>query len=424
MPPPFIQRLKNISLLASLVAIPLSTHAQSWQFKGEGRFFSAPTLAGNSILAGSSAGHLYAIDVQSGQQRWKFSAGKEIATQPCIAGNTAVVGSYDGNYYGVNIKNGLAVWTFKTGGERKNGGKGLWSMQPATDYMEDPYDFFLSAPATDGKSVFFGSSDSSIYALDAATGNLRWKFRTSAPVHGGAAYSNNTVVIGSWDTYVYALDAKTGQLKWKFKTGTDTLYGGVLEGIQARPAIAGGRVFVGARDAKFRAIDLATGKLIWTYDGGNAWISGTAEIDGDHVYVGTSDSYLLLKLDAETGKEIFRNKGGGYIFGAPAVSKDLVAYGDFTGRMYLLNKDSLDVFRTFDTPGRKAHGTSLLDRDQIDFLFLAKGAIPEKYSTTLLVIDKLYALGPITAAPLIAGNTVFVASTDGTVYAIPLPNKR
>ena len=423
MPLPFLPQFKSIFLLAPLAAVSLSTHAQSWQFKGEGRFFSASTLTGNTILAGSSAGHLYAIDLQSGKQRWKFSAKKEIATQPCIAGNTAVVGSYDGHYYGVNVKNGQTVWTFKTGGERKNGGKGLWSMKPDTDYMEDVYDFFLSAPATNGKSVFFGSSDSSIYALDASTGKLKWKFRTQGPVHGGAAYSNNTVVIGSWDTYIYALDANTGKLRWKFKTGTDTQYGGVLEGIQARPVVADGRVYVGARDAQFRAIDLATGQLIWTYDGGNAWISGTAVADGEHVYVGTSDSYLLLKLDAKTGKEIFRNKGGGYVLGAPAVGKNLVAYGDFTGRMYLLNKDSLDVFRTFDTPGRKAHGTSTLDRDQIDFLFLAAGAVPEKYSTTLLVMDKLYALGPITAAPLIARKSVIVAATDGTVYAIPLPDQ-
>lgn len=422
--------MKSLFLTGALAAGCLASAAQSgsfsapqWTFRTEGRFLSSPALHGTTLLAGSTDHHLYAIDVKTGREKWKFATGGGIATEPCIAGNTAVIGSYDGHYYAVDARSGKERWRFKTGGERKNGGKGLWTMQPLHEYMEDPYDFFLSSPAANGKTVYFGSSDSCIYALDLASGALRWKFRTQGPVHGGAALSGNTLIAGSWDTYLYALDASNGRLLWKYQTGKDTVYHGVLEGIQSRPVIAGGKVFFGTRDARFRALDLATGTLRWTYDGGNAWIPGDAVVKDGRVYVGTSDSYLLLCLDAQTGKEIHQNKGGGYIFGAPAIQGNLLCYGDFTGRLYLQHTTSGTTQDIFETPGRKAHGAQLLDSAQaINFGHLAAGAPFEQYSTTIAVMDKLYKLGPFTAAPIIAGQTVYAASADGTVYAIPLTN--
>ena len=45
--------------------------------------------------------------------------------------------------------------------------------------------------------------------------------------------------MGSYDTYVYAVDAQTGKLKWKFQTGN---------GVVSSAAVSGGMVFVGSRD--------------------------------------------------------------------------------------------------------------------------------------------------------------------------------
>ena len=46
-----------------------------------------------------------------------------------------------------------------------------------------------------------------------------WKFETGGMVKGSPVVSGGTVYIGSRDHYVYALDADTGTEKWKFKTG-------------------------------------------------------------------------------------------------------------------------------------------------------------------------------------------------------------
>ena len=87
--------------------------------------------------------------------------------------------------------------------------------------MPDPFDFYLSSPAVwDGK-VYFGSGDGNVYALDADTGTLAWKFKTGDVVHASPAIVDGTLFIGSWDSYFYALDARTGKTKWRFKTGED-----------------------------------------------------------------------------------------------------------------------------------------------------------------------------------------------------------
>ncbi len=134
--------MKTIYLTIALAATSLGSLAQngpySWKFSTEGRFVSAPALFEKTLLAGNANGHLYAVDISTGTERWKFKTGKAIGTQPCIAANSAIFGSYDGHYYAVDARTGKLRWRFKTGGERKIGGKGLWTLQPLSTYMEDP----------------------------------------------------------------------------------------------------------------------------------------------------------------------------------------------------------------------------------------------------------------------------------------------
>jgi outer membrane protein assembly factor BamB len=65
----------------------------------------------------------------------------------------------------------------------------------------------------DGSTIFIGSEDHSVYALDAASGTLRWNYTTSFQVESSAVlspdncavYRNCTVYVGSDDGAIYAL---------------------------------------------------------------------------------------------------------------------------------------------------------------------------------------------------------------------------
>ena len=70
-----------------------------------------------------------------------------------------------------------------------------------------------------GGTVYVGSGDSKVYALDAATGRPRWTYTTGGPVFAGPAVAGGTVYVGSYeDRKVYALDAATGRPRWTYTT--------------------------------------------------------------------------------------------------------------------------------------------------------------------------------------------------------------
>jgi outer membrane protein assembly factor BamB len=79
--------------------------------------------------------------------------------------------------------------------------------------MSDPWDFWLSSPAVANGMVYFGSGDSYVYALDAATGALRWKGPSGDVVHSSPAIAGGNLIIGSWDSFVYAVDATSFKFK-------------------------------------------------------------------------------------------------------------------------------------------------------------------------------------------------------------------
>src|SRR5205814_1769261 len=72
-----------------------------------------------------------------------------------------------------------------------------------------------SNPVIRGNTVYLQDSTSSVYALDARTGALRWKHTYVAPNDG----PNGLTVVGSrvyaaTDTTAFALDAATGRRPW------------------------------------------------------------------------------------------------------------------------------------------------------------------------------------------------------------------
>jgi serine/threonine-protein kinase len=88
-----------------------------------------------------------------------------------------------------------------------------------------------------GSTVYIGSDDHKVYALDAATGHPRWTYTTGDWVVSGPAVAGSTVYIGSDDHKVYALDAATGHPRWTYTTG------GLV--YPSSPAVAGGTVYIG-----------------------------------------------------------------------------------------------------------------------------------------------------------------------------------
>ena len=145
-------------------------------------------------------------------------------------------------FYALDEATGQLKRKFETAGERRYAGRHLHGLLPAGESMPHSWDYFLSSPAVWNGGVYFGSGDGLVYALDAASGKLKWRFATADVVHSSPGISDGTLYIGSWNTYLYALDAASGKEVWRCKTGDDgEIHNHV--GIQASPAVADGSVY-------------------------------------------------------------------------------------------------------------------------------------------------------------------------------------
>lgn len=392
-----------------------------WKYKTDGKIFSSPIAKNGIVYIGSEDGFLYAIAEKNGDLKWKFKTDGAIHSSPSIFENTLYFGSFDGNYYAINATTGKEIWKFKTGGEHWIGEIGMWGFKPETQYMEDLWDFYLSSPVVYQNKkiafVLFGSSDGTVYSVDAKTGDLKWKFKTNGPVHGTPVIDKNKIYIGGWDATLYALNIESGKEIWQFTTGTKTGF----KGIQSSVAVSDGKVYFGAREPFFFSLDAETGKLLWKYDAENSWILSSAAIKDDLIYVGTSDTYALLALDAKTGVEKYRFKANGYVYSSPAIAGNTAYFGDFTGNFFSLDLLSNGKKSNFvSTENRKQFAASTLKNDNLDFGFAAQNEDLYVYDNNKKVMDQFYKLGSIVSSPFINNNTIFFGSADGYLYAYNL----
>jgi len=392
-----------------------------WKYRTDGKIFSSPSLYRHLILFGSEDNYLYALNATTGALAWKFKTGGPVHGSPAVQGDKVFFTSWDGNFYAVDAGSGKLLWKFGTRGEKRAGAKGLWGMKPGAEYMDDPFDFFLSSPAIDSSNrlIYFGSGDGNLYALGMEDGKPQWHFPTGGIIHTSPVLSDNTLYFGSWDRYLYALDSRTGKEKWKFETRADTSYH-LLEGIQASPLVYDGHVFLGARDGYFYALDAATGQLTWKYSANSSWILTTATAKDHVIYTGTSDSYLLLALDEATGKEKFRTTANGYVYSSPVIAANTIYFGDFTGQLLAVDRISGDVIDRLETPGRLKNGDSILNKGKLDFAYMTRGMDLANYTTTVIGMNKLYRLGPILSKPVIDKDVIYFGSADGCLYAVRL----
>ena len=94
-----------------------------------------------------------------------------------------------------------------------------------------------------------------------------WSFKTGGVIAASPTVVGNTIYVGSWDGYEYAIDATTGQQKWKRNVG-QSYYpncGGFQQhmGVTSTATVANGVVYVAGGDANFYALDANSGVVLW-----------------------------------------------------------------------------------------------------------------------------------------------------------------
>ncbi len=124
----------------------------------------------------------------------------------------------------------------------------------------------VSSPAMADGTVYVGSGPK-LYAIN-QDGVKLWEFETGV-VYSPAIGSDGTVYVGSSDNKLYAINGKSGVKLWEFKTGSV---------VTSSPAIGSdGTVYVGSDDKKLYAIKTDSkglAKSPWPMRGQNARHTG------------------------------------------------------------------------------------------------------------------------------------------------------
>jgi len=331
--------------------------------------------------------------------KWKFASKSGIDSSPVVSNGTVYVGSLDGSLYALEIESGELKWQFRT------------------------EDKVFSAPAIADGTVYFGSDDHFLYALEADSGKVTWKFQAQDAVSSSPAVSAGVVYFGSDDSCFYAVDSRTGTLKWKYAT----------EGaVFSSPAMAQTAVFFGSYDGHIYALDSASGDLRWKYKTDDKVIS-TPVIGGNNIYFGSADSHLYA-IDVASGALAWKFQAGDSIISSSAVDQHAVYTACVDGKLYSIDKASgrqrwtvpmgLALFSSPTIAERVVYlGSSSGDLYAIDVengktlwktsvggIQLSQQEFGQPFRATVAGVGR--------SAPAIVDRVIYVGSKDGNLYAV------
>jgi len=325
-----------------------------------------------------------------GDKLWEFETGGDVRSSPTVIGSrrerpeTVFVGSIDNSVYALEATTGEQAWAFETGGS------------------------VLSSPSVIDGTVYVGSMDDRVYALDAEDGFEEWTFETnfSAGIRSSPTVTDGTVYVGSEDLFVYALDAATGNREWE--RGLDNF-------VSASPTVVDGTVYIGSSNFNVHALDAETGFQEWVFET-DEWVESSPTVADGTVYVGSFDTSVYA-LDADGGFQQWTFETGDWIRSSPTVVDGTVYIGSQDNSVYALDAATGDKEWEFETGNDVWSSPTVVDgtvyvgsRDNSVYaLDAATGDKEWEFETGASIRG---------SSPTVVDGVVYVGSNDGRVYAL------
>ncbi len=256
-------------------ALDASTGAVRWQVQISESQVATPVVANGVVYVGTTGG-VVALDSRTGALRWHSQPGSASFSRPVVANGVVYADSEaDQSVSALDASTGAVRWRFTapfpTAGEF-----------PAAPTVEQGvvYAVFVHNGA-------FASPTSSIYALDATTGAVRWSVHDSKNAYSTPAVADGVIYLSALGRAVMALDARTGAVRWRFSTDVAS---------DAVPAVANGVVYAGFADGAVGALDAGTGAERWRFQTDRAPPGGwlLLVVANGTVYVSSGTSLYAL----------------------------------------------------------------------------------------------------------------------------------
>jgi outer membrane protein assembly factor BamB/predicted RNA-binding protein with RPS1 domain len=311
--------------------------------------WSSPVVDDGTVFVGCTDGNLYALDAATGTPRWKFQTGGKVHA-PAIADGTLYFGSEDETIYAVDTVDGTESWRVEAGGGTNSAPAvdddllfvgfdentlAAIDLASGSEVWKYEMEGSVKSPAVRGGKVFVPSvdvksSDHYIHALEPESGDEMWTVNPTG-MPGIPAVDDTTVYFGTYHCqpgFIYAVNAVTGDIRWKKKTN---------DWIRSSPAVGDSQLFVGSDDENLYAMDKMSGDIEWTFTTSDGvGTSVTLSREGS-VFVGDEDG-RIYGIDTEGGIEQWVFRTGGAIETEVSVSNERIYVGCNDGKFYALGE--------------------------------------------------------------------------------------
>jgi outer membrane protein assembly factor BamB/DNA-binding protein H-NS len=228
---------------SALYALDAKTGQPRWPtpYKVDGPILSSPAVVGDSIYFGTwnrGEPNVFALNTQTGSEQWSAEVGGEVLASPAVADGTVYIGSYDGYLYLLSTHSGDQLAKLEA-----------WDGSPVSDEQKLIY----ASPAVVNGTVYVSSWAGDLFAWDVKMRTRLWALditdmtdtRAASPndsnkgPRSSPAVVGDTVYVGSNNGFLYAVDAKSGDVRWRYPTTGP---------VRSSPAVVDGVVYVGVAD--------------------------------------------------------------------------------------------------------------------------------------------------------------------------------
>lgn len=262
---------------------------------GPGRQTSSPTIGPDgTIYAMGGEGRLSAISPE-GRVKWTAQTGPTLKGSPALGPDgTVYISSMSGKLYAVapprdpNSQRGTIRWAFRFA-EFPGSGPMVVSHSPPGG--ADGIGSGASPTVGPDGTIYVGANNSNFYAVS-PDGQLEWLFEAQREIAGiwsTAALSadNSTLYFGANKGGIYAVDRASGSLRWQYA---------IVGSIYSSPALdATDTLYTGSTVGHIIALDGARGQLIFDYNA-NApiWTAPAIRPDGSLLIADRHGRVMLL----------------------------------------------------------------------------------------------------------------------------------
>jgi eukaryotic-like serine/threonine-protein kinase len=256
----------------NIYSLDVATGQLKWKFQTGDVVHASPAIANGTLFIGSWDSYFYALDAATGKEKWKFKTGEDtkiynqvgIQSSAVVADDMVYFGCRDSNVYALDVKTGAQRWVFNN--------KMSW---------------VITTPIVHDGRLYFATSDSGMFhALDAKSGASLFSNKFIWPMFSSPAIAGSTLYIGSHQGKVIAVDLKTQKQSWEFQSEDSRKNGPALTKADGTP-----KYEAAFRDNFYDEMMIGLDKMLSV----GAFLSSPVVVN-DVVYIGSTDGNLYALI--------------------------------------------------------------------------------------------------------------------------------